>query len=528
MVNLVASNTREGKVLEAVFKKLEKMRQEMGGDRVYDVVGERLTDARLETMIQDHVVNRRRFSDILASLDAAMPPASHALQTAAETALATRHINIAAMTDLRQRAKENRLSPAYIRAFFLDSLAAHFPGRVERRADGFWRIRYVPPALRDLPRGLAQRYPKPDERYLRFTFDMRKARQSGVEAIGPGHPLFESLLQYTIDKCRGDLEAGAIFLDLDNRLEGLIWLVEGAVKDGLDAVVGQKLFAVYQPADGGEMEALPPSVFIDLGIPAQRPTPPQPLLELLDQRGLALEWSVTRQIEPYLEEIETRRRREVAIVRRYLNESFEAQIAESDGKLMADEERQERGIDMRNAIAEEERRNDDLRQRKAERLRRADREAMISMSAPRVLGVAGVIPADQAEPSAKTQPAMRRDDAVERAAIDFVMRHERENGRQPQDRSPEKKPFDISSVDENGETRYIEVKGRAGVGAVELTENEWRAAENMGEAYWLYIVSNSIKEPQLTKIQDPARAIASDDIVKRTRYRIPADVWRRA
>ena len=119
MYNLVAINTREGRVLEAVFNKLEQMRKEMGSDRVYDVIGERLTNARLEQMIRDHVVNRRMFDDILASLESSLPENdSGALEAASLSSLATRHINVAAMAELRQKAKENRLSPAYIRVIF--------------------------------------------------------------------------------------------------------------------------------------------------------------------------------------------------------------------------------------------------------------------------------------------------------------------------------------------------------------------------------------------------------------------------
>src|SRR5690606_34652465 len=59
MVNLVANNTREGRVLEAVLLKLERMRAEMGNDRVYDVIGERFTNAQLEQLIRDAVTNRR-------------------------------------------------------------------------------------------------------------------------------------------------------------------------------------------------------------------------------------------------------------------------------------------------------------------------------------------------------------------------------------------------------------------------------------------------------------------------------------
>ena len=354
MYNLVAINTREGRVLEAVFNKLEQMRKEMGSDRVYDVVGERLTDARLEKMIQEHVVNRRMFDDILATLDSAMPENnSSALEAASLSSLATRHINIAAMAELRQRAKENRLAPAYIREFFRNALEAHFPGRIDQRSDGYWRIRYVPPALRELPTELARRYRKPEERYLRFTFDVDEARKTGIEAIGPGHPLFESLLQHTITTCRDQLEQGAMFLDPDNRREGLIWLVEGTVNDGQDAVVGQKLFAVYQPVNSGELETLPPSMFIDFGVPDQSLVPPETLKQLVNQRDQVLDWSIEQQIEPYEQEIKERREREVEIVRRYLKESFEVQIAESDSKLMGYEEQQERGRDMQMAINEE-------------------------------------------------------------------------------------------------------------------------------------------------------------------------------
>ncbi len=526
MYNLVAINTREGRVLEAVFSKLEQMRKEMGSDRVYDIVGERFTDARLEKMIQEHVVNRRMFDDILATLDSAMPENnSSALEAASLSSLATRHINIAAMAELRQRAKENRLAPAYIRAFFRDALEAHFPGRIDQRSDGYWRIRYVPPALRDLPAELARRYRKPEERYLRFTFDIDEARKTGIEAIGPGHPLFESLLQHTITKCRDQLEQGAMFLDPDNRREGLVWLVEGTVNDGLDAVVGQKLFAVYQPVSSDEMEALPPSMFIDFGLPKQSLSPPETLKQLLNQRDQILGWSIEQQIEPYEQEIKERRQHEVGIVRRYLKESFEVQIAESDSKLMGYEEQQERGRDMQMPINEEERRNEDLRRRMDGRLQRADREAMISMSTPRILGVAGILPADRADQGAATGTVMRRDDEVELAAIDYVMQYEREQGREPKDRSPDKLPFDISSKAEDGETRYIEVKGRAGVGAVELTGNEWLTAQNMGEDYWLYIVSNATSDPQLTIIRDPAHTLPSDDVVKRTRYHVPAETW---
>ncbi|HSE37697.1 MAG TPA: DEAD/DEAH box helicase family protein, partial [Blastocatellia bacterium] len=40
---------------------------------------------------------------------------------------------------------------------------------------------------------------------------------------------------------------------------------------------------------------------------------------------------------------------------------------------------------------------------------------------------------------------------------------------------------------ESTETRFIEVKGRAGVGEIALTANEYKTAQSLGDDYWLYV-----------------------------------------
>ena len=52
--------------------------------------------------------------------------------------------------------------------------------------------------------------------------------------------------------------------------------------------------------------------------------------------------------------------------------------------------------------------------------------------------------------------------------------------------------------------RAIEVKGRAGVGDIELTENEWSRACNLRDRYWLYVVFDcGTPTPRLFRVQDP-------------------------
>ncbi len=527
MVNLVANNTREGRVLEAVLLKLERMRREMGTDRVYDVVGEQLADAHLEDLIRDAVTKRRTFAEILASIDAAMPDNGAALiDQAALTSLVTPAVDLRSMAELRRRAEENRLSPAFIRDFFEDAMRILWPGRIDKRSDGYWRIRHVPADLRDIPPALATQYGQPDEQYLRFTFELADSRKTGAEFMGPGHPLFEAVLYHTRLRCQPDLERGAVFVDPDGRREGIIWLVEGTVNDGQGNIAGQKLFAVYQPADGGPLEWLPPGMLIDFE-PVDSPgTVPDAIKALAGQRGAVIGWCIGQELEPYRQTLAERRQRETAIVRRYLQESFDVLIARSDGLLMRYEGQQDRGQDMRIKIAEEERRNTDLRRRKDQRLTRAEREQTLLLAEPRVLGMAAILSDVVSAEPARTGTTMRRDDEVEQAAIAAVLDYERRQGRSPEDLSPQKLPYDVRSMAPDGRIRYIEVKGRAGEGEVELSEREWLTAENMAEDYWLYIVSEALTRPQLHIVQDPANRLDPQAIIRRTRYHVTETAWR--
>ena len=72
------------------------------------------------------------------------------------------------------------------------------------------------------------------------------------------------------------------------------------------------------------------------------------------------------------------------------------------------------------------------------------------------------------------------------------------------------------------ETRFIEVKGRAGVGEIALTANEYKAAQSLSDDYWLYVVFNCASAPQLTAIQNPAR-LAWEALSKIDCYRIGAE-----
>lgn len=85
------------------------------------------------------------------------------------------------------------------------------------------------------------------------------------------------------------------------------------------------------------------------------------------------------------------------------------------------------------------------------------------------------------EPDSVGGAGMRRDEEIEAAGMRVALDYEREQGWRPEDVSGENHGFDVRSTryDSDGtfaDIRYIEVKARAGSGAIRLSANEWKKA----------------------------------------------------
>jgi hypothetical protein len=120
---------------------------------------------------------------------------------------------------------------------------------------------------------------------------------------------------------------------------------------------------------------------------------------------------------------------------------------------------------------------------------------------------------------------MRRDDEVEAIAMAHAAAYERHRGGLVEDVSEEDRGYDLLSHGPAEAVRYIEVKGRAAQGGVELSENEWLKAEQLGEDYWLYIVVECKTSPALYVIRDPAHRLPREAVIPRVRYRVKREGW---
>jgi hypothetical protein len=124
-------------------------------------------------------------------------------------------------------------------------------------------------------------------------------------------------------------------------------------------------------------------------------------------------------------------------------------------------------------------------------------------------------------PSARPEDRRSYDEEVERAAMALARAYEEAQGAHVRDVSTpalaraagltDCPGFDLLSKRPDGSERGIEVKGRAGVGDIELTENEWAKACNLRGRYWLYVAYDCANpSPRLFRVPDPfGRLMAS-------------------
>jgi hypothetical protein len=238
--NLVAQNTREGSVLQKVLSKLDVMREQMGSDRVYDVIDEWLEDVPLVRLIES-AIDTDDESASARETDAALTAASTerakrlmALQK--KTSLASK-LDLRSARELRDASDERRLQPLFIQRFFERAWTAC--GGTVRRDDHFpvWHIGSTPTALLELAR--ERRHPLSDNCDTPFVFDKQlvsiasKVRvPERTKLMGPGHPLFDTPIEWAIREARQAFAKGATLVDPNIAKPQRVWLVRSTIEDG--------------------------------------------------------------------------------------------------------------------------------------------------------------------------------------------------------------------------------------------------------------------------------------------------------
>ncbi|HOK10417.1 MAG TPA: helicase-related protein [Candidatus Hydrogenedens sp.] len=513
--NFVAIDTREGSVLNRILEKLEEIRSALGSDKVYDVIGEFIESKKVAEALTDAALNARDINEIL---EGTIPEIneefiSQVKENIFSDTLVTKHINFTSIKELSQKAKENRLIPEYTELYF-KKVYSYLKGTMKKIGEKIYSIESVPYELRRIAEDekFRKRFGLVQNKYKRVTFDKEVAlRDSTVEFLSFGHPLFEAVQQWIENTLMDNLAEGAVFYDPDGKLDGYIIFYEGEIEDGTGATAGKRLFSFY--TDGANIKPIPPSILWDLEQENQPISESSLSVEEIENKVLR---TALQALEEYKNELLQERNRQAEIKKNYGVKSLEYFIDKLDEDLIKLEKRKDNGENVELVINNTKEKKRRYEHQKEELRKQIQKETSLSMETPRLLSVVRVMPYQKREGK---KPIIVSEE-IEAIGMHVAMEYERKQGRNPEDVSEQNLGFDIRSVkyDENGESigiRYIEVKTRADKGDVIITQNEWLHAQRFKDDYYLYIVFNASTNPELKIVRNPADNMQPEEKVVR-------------
>ena len=528
--NMVASNTKEGKVLERLLNKLEIIRESMGDDRVYDVIQDVLENVRMQDIIQ--AIFEGKENAYTEAIDSISEEKVKEKVKEQKERLAHSTVDYKDARALKEDSDEKRLQPIYIRLFF-EKAFNHLGGKFSDTRKEIYRIDNMPEKVIS---ELREKYKIHFDaiRSIQFCFDKQvfldyqNSYDLGkVHYINPGNQVFDSLITVVRNQFKEDMLKGTVLISPDDKESYFAFFVKSQIIDNRtnkkdDSVADERLIMVYQTIDG-EFHLTSPAKFIDLHAPNEFAKPVDPPSVVSNDE--VVQWSFNNITLQQFEETKTHVEKDTSDRRFYLESAFtqvitdlSAQINEMQGKLFSDPRISEKLIKKQERLTE-------LQNKKKNRLENLDMMMQLNPKAPEVLGCAYVVPLTQIEYNGHY--GMSRDDEAEATAMAEAMRFEENAGWIPTDVSANNEGYDIRSISKEGMKRYIEVKGRNGAdGSVMLSENEMNRLGQLGDAAWLYIVMNCKSQPELFRLQNPGKNLRFEQISKGIQFFLPMSEWK--
>jgi superfamily II DNA or RNA helicase len=535
--NFVSTNTREGRVLQKLFERIQAIEDDLDPRRtgkVFNVLGDVFPANLLEKMIRDMYAHNQMTEEIIKQRiveEVDVTRFEHITKCTLEL-LAKKELNLSAIIGKSAEAKERRLVPEVIEDFFVQAAPTSGIQPKETREDSkIYRIGRVPRQLWPIGERLEPRFGKLGHEYKNVVFDKQLLpKDPTLEWVTPGHPLFEAVREDLLENAAPDLQRGSIFYDLHASAPYHLDFFAASVKDGRDNQIHRRLFAV-QTEQPGQMSVKQPTVLLDLSVAP--PTAQVPASSNLPDRTAAEQFLIQTALNPMLAEVTAQRTRETQTITRHIEISLNELINRQQVRLGDLAEMQERGDTSQPLAAnikQTEDRIDELNARLEHRRAELERERECMIGDIQHVARAWVLP----HPERKTPQiaAMVADPEIERIAVQFAIKHEEAQGRVVESVEADNRGFDLISRKLHPEdpktaidVRFIEVKGRADTGDIALTSNEYNTAKRLKKDYYLYIVLHCATAPSLNIFQDPA-ILDWQPIVKVEHYRLKQDSTR--
>lgn len=515
ILNFVSTNTREGRVLNKLFERIKKIEDDLDPKRtgtVFNVLGDVFSANQLERMLRDMYARNLTEEVIKSRIVEQVDTARFTRIThSALEGLAKRELNLSAIVGKSAEAKERRLVPEVVEDFF--SQAAPVVGlslKDGQKDRHIYRVGRVPRTLWPIGEKLEPRFGKLGREYKQIAFDKKYLSDDAtLEWVTPGHPLFESVREDLWERVQEDLSRGAVFYDLNRKEPARLDVFSAAIRDGRGNVLHRRLFILQTEMDGS-MAVKQPTLFLDLAVAPKGVTTPED--DGLPGREDIEQTLVKQALEPVLAEIAAQREKEIETITNHVEISLNALIHRQNLR-MADLLEQQQNGDTSPLLAANikttEDRLDELNGRLERRHEELKQERHCTIADIHHHGRAWVLPHPERD-SPGIAP-MVRDDEIERIAVQGVTAYEEARGWKVESVEKDNRGFDLISRRPHPEdpqtaieVRFIEVKGRAEVGEIALTANEYRTAERLKNDYYLYVVFNCTSTRDLHIINNPA------------------------
>ncbi len=531
--NFVSTNTREGRVLQKLFERLKKIEEDLDPNKtgkIFNVLGDVFPSNQLERMLRD-MYSQNLTEDAIKKriVEQVDTERFRKITNSTLEGLAKRELNLGALIGKSAEAKERCLVPEVIEDFFIHAapLAGVSPKKA-RDTEHIYHIGRVPRTLWPIGERFEPRFGKLGREYKQVVFDKVFLKDNPtLEWVTPGHPLFECVRDDVYQRVQNDMRRGAVFFDINRKEPALLDVFSAAIRDGRGNVLHRRLFVV-ETAMNGMMNVRQPTIF--LGLNTASATTQVPDDTGLPGRDMLEHTLVEQALRPFSEEITMERQKEIDTISRHMEISLNAIIDKvqcqfADLVQMKEAGSKESGLDGR--IKQFEDRLFELNARLERRREELQQERHCTIADIHQHGRAWVLPHPE-----RTSPGiapMVRDDEIERIAVQEVIAFEEARGWKVESVETEDRGFDLISRKPHPEdpqtaieVRFIEVKGRAVVGEVALSNNEYKTAQRLKKDYWLYAVFNCSTKPEVNIVQDPVR-LGWEPLIKIEHYHIGAE-----
>lgn len=515
ILNFVSTNTREGRVMTKLFERIQQIEDDLDPSKtgkVFNVLGDVFPSNQLEKMLRDMYAHNLT-EEVIKNRIIEQVDTSRFKQITSSTleGLAKKELNLSAIVGKSAEAKERRLVPEVIQDFFLQ--AAPLQGINPKETipnSGIFKIGRVSRNLWVRGELNEKRFGIMGHEYGNVGFSKEVINKDNtLDWLTPGHPLFEVVREETIIQFQEHLNKGAVFFDFNIHQPIKLDVFSASIVDGLGHVLHRRLFVLETKMDG-TIAVKQPTLFLDI-IPATG-TFSLPDPNLMRSRVDLEQYLVHTALNSYLNEVQEERFKETSTIEKHLELSLNELINKQNIKLGEYVDAHERGDTnsyLPLNISQTENRILELTNRLEIRKAELAKERLCSISSTQHLGTGWVLPhPDREQPQYKS---MVSDAEIEKIAIRKAIEQEEALGYEVQSVESENRGFDLIARKPHPEdpltaidVKFIEVKGRAFIGEVALSSNEYKTAQRLKKDYFLYVVYNCAATPEVHIIKDPA------------------------